>query len=161
TGGELDEGAAVCGRAVAPRRAPHRMGESREIALHPAEPPGGLDRLLLVVGDGDLDQGAPVFGATRIALLQGDPGVQPPDLLGLLDRGVERNVGIALLRRPDDRLLADHARDPDARIGLLQWHGPRVDHTMLVVRAFKAERAGLRPRLDDQLVRLLEALAVE
>src|SRR5204862_7231509 len=107
------------------------------------------------------DQVAAILRPADIAVLQRDLIVELPDFLGLLDRGVERDVGIALLRGPHDRLLADHTGDPDARIGLLQWHRPRGDDAVLVVRALEAERAGLGPRLDHQLVRLLEALAVE
>src|SRR4029077_1409483 len=121
---ELDERSARAGRAIARRRAPHRMGEPGDLALHPAELSGVLYRLLLVVGDVDLDQVAAILRTADIAHVEGGLVVELPDLLGLLDRGVERDVGIALLRRPDDRLLADHARDPDARIGLLQRHRP-------------------------------------
>ena len=81
-------------------------------------------------------------------------------LLCLLDRRVERDIGIALLGRPDDRLLADDAWDPHARIGLLQGQRPRIDDAVLIVRALPAERTGHGPGLHDQVVRLLEALAV-
>ena len=68
--------------------------------------------------------------------------------------------GIALLRRPDDRLFGQHARDPHPRIWLLQRHRPRVDDAVLIMRAFPAERPLARPGGDDEIVRLLEALAV-
>src|ERR1700719_5176421 len=109
----------------------------------------------------DLLQIAAVLGPRLVASLERDLVVQLPDLLGRLDRGVERDIGIALLRRPDDRLLAQHAGDPHPRIGLLQWHRPGVDDALLVMRALPAERAFARPGRDDQIVRLLEALAVE
>src|SRR4029453_8071726 len=87
--------------------------------------------------------------------------VELPDLLGRVDGGAERDVRGTLLRRPDDRLLAEHAGDPDSRVGLLERYRPRVDHAMLIVGSLPAEGAGLGPRLDDQVVRFLEALAVE
>ena len=46
-------------------------------------------------------------------------------------------------------------------MGLLERHRPRVHDAMLIVRAFPPERPGLSPRPNDQLVRFLEALAVE
>src|SRR5262249_49941660 len=112
TGGELHEGAAVGGRAVARGRAPYRMGKTGDLALHPAELLGVPTRLVLVVRDVDLDQVAAILRTADIAGLQRHLIIELPDLLGLLDRGVERDVGIALLRGPHDRLLADHARDP-------------------------------------------------
>src|ERR1700752_575899 len=103
---------------------------------------------------------AAVLGARLVAGLERDLVVEFPDLLGRLDRGVERDVRIALLRRPDNRLLAQDAGDPNARVGLLQRHRPRVDDAVLVMRALPAERPLARPGGDDQIMRLLEALAV-
>src|SRR5580704_6402549 len=87
--------------------------------------------------------------------------VDLPDLLGALDRGVERDVRIAMLRRPDDRLGADDPGDPHPRIGLLQGHRPGIDDPMLVMRALPAERPLAGPGGDDQIMRLLETVAVE
>src|SRR5580700_11912689 len=106
-------------------------------------------------------QVAAVLGARLVAGLERDLVVKLPDLLGRLDRGVERDVGIALLRRPDDRLLAQDAGNPDARIGLLQRHRPRVDDAVLVVLALPAERPLPAPGGGDEVVRFLETLAVE
>src|SRR5215472_10968009 len=138
---ELHEGLAVGRREVARGRRPHRMGETGELALHPHE----LSR----VGHGLL------FRLRRHGI------VELPDLLGGGNGGAERDVGIALARGPDDGLLAEHARDPHARMRLLQRHRPRVDHAVLVVRALPAEGARLRPRADDQVMRFLEALAIK
>src|SRR5207245_7626478 len=102
---------------------------------------------------------AAVLRARLVAGLERDLVVQLPDLLGRLDRGVERDVGIALLRRPDDRLLAQDAGNPNARIGLLQRHRPRVDDAVLVVRALPAERPLARPGGDTQIMRLMDAFA--
>src|SRR6266513_4771845 len=124
------------------------MREAGELALHPQELAGVLLRLFLAVGDMHLLQVAAVLRARLVAGLERDLVVQLPDLLGRLDRGVERDVGIALLRRPDDRLLAQHARDPHPRIGLLQQHRPGIDDALLVMRALPAEWALARPGRD-------------
>src|SRR6516162_336050 len=105
-------------------------------------------------------QVAAVLGARLVAGLERDLVVKLPDLLGRLDRGVERDVGIALLGRPDDGLLAQHPRDPNPRVGFLQWHRPWVDDAVLVVGPLPAKWALARPGCDHQIVRLLEALAV-
>src|SRR5437588_280900 len=77
--------------------------------------------------------------------------VELPDALRLLNRRVERDIGVALLGCPDDRLLADDAWDPHARIRLLQGQSPRIDDAVLIVRALPAERAGHGPGLHDQV----------
>src|ERR1700736_4157960 len=105
-------------------------------------------------------QVAAVLRARLVPGLERDLVVQLPDLLGRLDRGVERDVGIALLRRPDESLLAQDGGDPNARIGLLQRHRPRIDDAVLVMRALPAERPLARPGANDQIMRLVEALAV-
>src|SRR5262249_56955887 len=84
-----------------------------------------------------------------------------PDLVRAFDGRVERDVGVAVLRGPDDCFRADDARNPDARIGSLQWHRPRIDNAVLVMLTLPAERPLAGPGGDDQIVRLLEALAVE
>src|SRR4051794_2028330 len=84
-----------------------------------------------------------------------------PDLLGAFDGRVERNIRIAVLRCPNDRLFADDARNPDTRVWLLHRHRPWIDDTMLIMRAFPAERPGSGPGLDDQVMCLFEALTIE
>ena len=132
-----------CGRRreVARRARPHRVREAGELALHPHELPRVGERLLLGLGDVAALQIAAVLGAAGVARLRRHRVVELPDLLRGVDRGAERDVRIALLRRPDDRLLAEHAGNPDARVRLLQRHRPRVHHAVLVVRALPAERA--------------------
>src|SRR5690348_15618505 len=98
----------------------------------------------------DLLQQAVIFGTASKARLGCFIIVEFPDLIGPLHWRVECNVGIAMLRGPDDRLLAYDARDPDARMRLLHRDRPGVHHPMLVVRAFPAEWSGLGPDLDDQ-----------
>ena len=128
--------------------------------LHPHELPGVGDGLLLGLGHVAALQVAPVLGAALVARLGGHAVVVLPDLLGRVDGGGERDVRISLLRGPHHRLLAQHARDPHARVRLLERHRPRVHHALLVVRALPAERPGLGPRANDEIVGLLEALAV-
>src|SRR5688572_25763707 len=115
------------------------MREAGELALHPHELLGILDGLLLGLGHVDAREVAAVLRTRFVAYRSRGLVIELPDLLGLRNRGVERDVGIALLGGPDDRLLADDARYPDARIRLLQGESPRVDDTMLVVRALPAE----------------------
>src|SRR5579872_2271699 len=122
---ELDELAAEARREIARRVRPNRVREAGEFPLHPEELPGVLLGFLLGVRDVDLLQVAAILRAGLIAGFQRHLVVKLPDLLRRLDRGVERDVRVALLRRPDDRLLAQDARDPDARVRLLQRHGPR------------------------------------
>src|SRR5262249_40439826 len=114
--GGLDEAAAILRTVVARRRAPYRVRQAGELALHPQELARVLQCLLLGLGDVDLLQQAVVFRAA------GKPGlgrlviVHLPDLVRPLDRGVERDIRIAVLRRPDDRLFADDAGNPDTRV---------------------------------------------
>src|SRR5215831_9554750 len=115
------------------------MRKTGELALHPQKLAGVLFRLFLGVGDVDLLQVAVVLRAGGVADLFGGRVVELPDLLGRLDRGVERDIGVALLGRPDDRLAAEYAWNPDARIRLLQRHRPGVDDAVLVVRPLPAE----------------------
>src|SRR6516164_6072643 len=137
------------------------MRETGEFALHPPELRRVFERLLLGLGDMDLLQHPVIVGAAGKAGLGRDIVIDLPDLLGAVDRRVERDVGITALRRPDHRLRADHPRDPYPRMRLLQRYGPRVDDSVLVVGALPAERPLARPRRDHQIVRLLKALAVE
>src|SRR5262249_24388546 len=157
----FDELGSDRGREVAGRRRPDRVRQAGELALHPHELPRVLEGFLFRLGDVAALEVAAILGTARVARLGRDRIVELPDLLGRLDGGAERDVGVALLRGPDDRLLAEHAGNPYPGMGLLQRHRPRVHDAMLVVRAFPPERAGLGPGLDDQVVRFLEALAVE
>src|SRR6516165_5972615 len=157
---ELDKLAAMVGREIARRARPNRMRKTSEFALHPQELAGVLLRLLFTVGDMNLLQISAILGASGIADLERHLVVKLPDLLGRLDRGVERDIGIALLGRPDDGLFAQHPGDPNPRVGLLQRHRPGVDDAVLVMRALPAEWPLARPRRDHQIVRLLEALTV-
>src|SRR5215831_7586134 len=158
---ELHESFAVRRRKVARRRRPHRMCEAGELPLHPHELSRIGHGLLFRLRHVAALEIAAVFRPRGVARLRGHGVVEGPDLLGGVDGRAERDVRIALARGPDDRLLAQHARNPHARVRLLQRDRPRIYHPVLVVRALPAEGARLRPRADDQVVRFLEALAVE
>ena len=77
-----------------------------------------------------------------------------------LQFGGEHQVGIAVAGGPGHRVAAHHAGNPDRRVRVLVGPRPRIHVAVVVVLAFPAERAGLRPRLDDEVVRFLEALPV-
>ena len=86
--------------------------------------------------------------------------VQPVDVRQQLQGRGQGHVGVLVLRGPDYRFRRGHAGNPDGRVRFLQRHHPRVDHPVVVVLAFVAERAGLGPGVDDDVVRLVEPLAV-
>ncbi len=66
---------------------------------------------------------------------------------------------IAPLGREADRLRAALRRQPDRRMRLLQRPRPDVGVAHAEMVAFERERTGLRPGAQDQVVRLVEALA--
>ena len=136
------------------------MGQSGELALHPHELARILDRLLLGLRHVTANQIAALLGSGLIADPFGSLVVELPDLLTVLDGRVQDDVGVTVLSRPDDRLPADHAGDPDAWMGLLQGQHPGVDDPELIVIPLPAEWPGLGPRLDDQVVRLHKPLTV-
>src|SRR6516225_7787003 len=103
---------------------------------------------------------AAIFRPRRVADRRRRLLVQFPDAVCLRDRGIECDIRVALLGRPDDRLFADDTRYPHARVRLLQGQGPGIDDAVLIVSALPAEWAGYRPGLHDQIVSLLEPLAV-
>src|SRR5437764_1357851 len=89
-----------------------------------------------------------------------DDEVLGDELAGDIERHEERDVRVPALSGPDGSLRARGAWHPDRWVRLLQRQAPRVHVAEVVVAAFPAERAGLRPALQDQIVTLLEALAV-
>src|SRR5437870_8635525 len=137
------------------------MREASELALHPHELLRVLHRLLFGLSDVATLEIAAELRPGTVATFRGDLVVELPDLLRRLDLCAERDVRVAHLRRPDDRLLAEHAGNPHARVWLLQRHGPRVHDAVLIVGSLEAERSNFGPRFDDELVRLFEPLAVE
>ena len=137
------------------------MREAGELALHPHELAGVFQRLFLGVLNVHANEVTEIFRTGDVTVFRGGLRVEFEDFLGVIDRGVQRDVGIALLRGPDDGFFRQHAGDPDPRIWFLQRNGPGIDDAVLVVGAFPAERAGFGPDFLDQVVRLDEALAVE
>ena len=136
------------------------MREAGEFTLHPHELTRVLDRFFLGFGDMDLFQQSMIIRPALEPRLSRDTIVKIPDLPRAIDGRVQRDVRIAVLRGPDHGFLAEHARDPDARVRLLQWHGPWVHHAMLIMRAFPTERTRLGPDLGDQIVRFLKPFPV-
>src|SRR5262252_2474681 len=116
---ELHEGLAVGRREVARGRRPHRMGETGELALHPHELTRVGHGLLFRLRHVAALEIAAILRPRGVARLRRHGIVELPDLLGGGNGGAERDVGIALARGPDDGLLAEHARDPHARMRLL------------------------------------------
>src|SRR5438876_6177741 len=102
------------------------MRQSSELALHPHELLGVLNGLFLRLGHVDASEIAAVLRAGLVADCGRGIVVKFPDLFRLRDGRVERDIGVALLRCPNDRFLADDTWYPHARIRLLQWEGPRV-----------------------------------
>src|SRR5216683_7121114 len=157
---ELHEGLAVRRREIARRRRPHGMGEARELALHPHELSRVGHGLLFRVGDVAALEIAAVLGSRRVPRLGGHRVIELPDLLGRVDGRAQRDIRVTLAGRPDDGLLAEDTGNPDSRVRLLERNGPGVDHAVLVARPLEPEGPRLRPRANDQLVRLLEALTI-
>ena len=93
-------------------------------------------------------------------LLGGGLPVHTEQLLGHVHVRQEGDVGIAVASGPLGGLRAGRAGHPHRRVRLLDGHHPRVDRPVVVVLALPAEGAGRSPRLDQQVVALLEPLPV-
>src|SRR5207248_8990260 len=91
---------------------PHRMLQAGELALHPHELASVVEGLFLVVLHVAADQISALFGAAFISGLLCRFIIVLPDFLAVLDRSVERNVWITMLRRPHDCLAARNTRNP-------------------------------------------------
>src|SRR5215467_4456177 len=152
---ELRSGA----RAHADRREPfRRRTQSRSHA--PDEMPSGLERLRLRLGGDGADEEAEVVRRHGPAHLGGALPIEIEQLARDLERHQERYVRVAAAAGPHRRLWAGGAGNPDGRVWLLERQTPRIDVAEVIVAALPAERARLRPALQDQIVALLEALAV-
>ena len=101
-----------------------------------------------------------MLGRGGVADLRRHRVVVVEDLVDGGERRGERHVGVLVLGRPLDRLGADHAGDPDRGMRLLERLHPRIHDAVLEVPALPAEGPGRRPRRHDDVVRLVEALAV-
>src|SRR5262249_38212319 len=126
----------------------------------PDEMAAGLERLRLRVGGDRADEEPEVVRGRRPSYLGGALTVELEELAGDLERHQERHVRVAAPARPHRRLRARRAGDPDRRMRPLQRQAPRVHVAEVIVLTLPPERAGLGPALEDQVVALLEALAV-
>src|SRR5881628_3018457 len=122
--------------------------------------PSGLERLRLGLRRDGADQEAEVVGGHGPANRGGALAVVVEQLTRDLERHQKWHVGVAAAPGPHGRLGASGAGSPDGRMRLLERQAPRVDVTEVVVAAFPAKRARLGPALEDEVVALLEALAV-
>src|SRR5271156_2128352 len=137
------------------------MGQAGELPLHPHKLSGVAQRLLLGLIDAYPQQIAVVCGTGLVANAFGGLVVKPPNLFARRNRQIQRDIGIAVLGAPDDGFPAGNTRDPNPWMWLLHRHYPRVDDPELVMITFPSPRPWLGPGLDDQVVGLFEALAVE
>src|ERR1700730_17229057 len=103
---------------------------------------------------------AEVFRAGFIALLRRHLAIQVPQFRSGRQCGTKPEVRVAMLRAPDDCLRAENARDHDWRMWLLIRPYTWIDEAVVEVFAFPAKRTGPRPRRQDQIMRLVEHLAV-
>src|SRR6185369_9286583 len=74
--------------------------------------------------------------------------------------GLQINVGIMVMRAPDNGLGTAHTGYPDRRVRLLQWALERIHDPELVMFAFPTKRSRSGPGFDDEIVCLLEPLTV-
>src|SRR5262249_5288660 len=86
--------------------------------------------------------------------------VDVPQIACRSNRGAQPNVGIAMFRTPPDRLRAQHARNPNRRMGLLIGQGPGIHMPVMEMLALIAPGARSRPRLNNEVMRFVEVLAV-
>src|SRR5262245_16150589 len=86
--------------------------------------------------------------------------LDPEIHLRLFEERSQHNVRIALLSRPNHRIRTRLARDHNWRVRFLQRQGPRVDHTILKMLAFPAERSRPRPGRQNHIMGFFEALTI-
>ena len=107
-----------------------------------------------------LPEVADVLRAGLVAFFFGSLVVELERLPGRLHLRREHDVRDAVARSPLEGVSAHDAGQPDWRMRLLIWTRPRIHIAVMVVLALPAEGTGRRPRLDDEVVRLLESLPV-
>src|SRR5256886_11489649 len=117
-----------------------------------------LARLRVGRGDGDRDVDGELVTARRVAVPLAGLAVLAVDLGDPLDRREDHEIGEAPLRRPLHGLARALRWAPHGWVRLLERAGPRVHVGVPIVFAVEGERALLRPRAQDQLRRLVEAL---
>src|SRR5205814_9336219 len=94
-----------------------------------------------------------------VSRLTGDTVVEIPRLQRLLDRCVRHDVRVTVPGREVQAVPAEVAGENDARVWFLQRERPRIDRSELAVLAEPGERAGLRPDLQEEVVRFIEAIS--
>ena len=118
-----------------------------------------LDGLFVGVRDVDRERPADLLRRRLVAVLLRRLLELAEDAAERVHVGVGLEVGVVVPRGPVDRLVGAERGAPDRRVRLLERPRPRVDVAELEVLAIPLEGAGLRPGLDDQVVRLVEAVA--
>ena len=117
-------------------------------------------RLLVGLGDVDRDEPARLERIGLVALGRARVAEHLERPLEHVEVEVrDAHVRVAVAGDELHRLDRPGAGDPDLGVGLLHRPGPRVHVPDPVVLAHPLERAGRRPGLHDEVVRLLEALA--
>src|SRR5262249_25699768 len=117
------------------------MHQPGELALHPHKFARILECLFLAILDVATDQITALFGAALVPGLFGCVIVELPDFFTVLNRSVECEIWITVLRSPNNRFPARDSRNPNARVRLLQWQDPWVDDAELVMPAFPSPRS--------------------
>ena len=79
----------------------------------------------------------------------------------MLHRHEDGHVGVFVLRGKIDGLHTGGAWQPDGRVRLLDGTRPDVHIAIIVMLPLEGEGAGAGPGLDNQVVRLIHALAAE
>ena len=117
-----------------------------------------VDALRFSVGVGDDDQ-LRESRAVRIVIHAGlfdrVPVTVHQYLRVLMTHEAQVAVGVIVVGRELPRLNRSAAREPNRRMRLLQRLRPRVDVAQLVESSVERERPGPRPRLLDQIMRLV------
>src|SRR5713101_1277086 len=103
---------------------------------------------------------AEVLRPGHIALVGRGVAVDVPQFHGRLQSGAESQVEIAMLRAPFDGLRTEDAWNPDRWARLLVGRHPGIDETIGEMLALPAERTRPRPGRENQVVRLVEQLAI-
>src|SRR5439155_18010841 len=116
-------------------------------------------RLLVGLGDVRTDAERELLRRRLVAEFLGGAAVHVVVELREAERREDHHERIAALRRLADRLERTLPRQPDRRVWLLKRPWPGVHVGNVEILPLPIERSGLGPRLDDEVVRLPEALA--
>ena len=118
---------------------------------------------LVRLGDVDRERPAQLAGAAFVAVGLALAGVGVEVALHRLGRieGDQVSVFPVRVRRPLVSFARALGRDPDRWMGSLVGARPEIDVLVAVMLAVECEGAGLGPRPDDQIVRLVKPLVAE